>query len=147
MYLVVLPVVSRRAVCYAIFVGSGGRTCGHACRSDSETHPRLGGAYHVVDGDDHAVHIVAAPVALRECSAGCGVSLIEVGVERKVGAARGIEIVVEEHSVHVVVCDDFADNIHDSLRNLRQPWIYHDIRAIRQKPVGVVAAVIHVAPL
>ena len=97
---------------YAIFGCHGGAGGGSSGRAYAETHIGLGGLNHGIHGLDHAVDVVAPPVA--EIHARFGrLPLGVVGGGVVGGYAVGVEIVVEEQAIDVVIGDNLFAHVHN----------------------------------
>ena len=143
---VVLPVAACGATGNAVFAGYIGVGACYACWRHAEAYPWfrfLDGGIH---GGYHAVHVVAAPVADAEVSAGVLVCVVEVSVVAGV-CAREIEVVVEEYAVDVVVGNDFIDDVAYALCHFGEAGVENGCSGAGavghvHNPVGVGVAVV-----
>ena len=109
----VLPIAARTWV-DTVFLRHRTTGASHASRRNAIAHPWLHGLNHIVNGFHHAVHVVASPVA--EAQACARIFPFRVVASRTVGGnAAGIEIVVVENAVHIIVGDNLAAHIHNAV--------------------------------
>ena len=118
--LVVLPVVVTRVGTDAIagvLVARCRHAAGDARGRDSESHVGVGSLDGVVDLFDHIVHIAAAPVGYRHAATAVLVALVGVPVGGSVvlGHVVGIEVVIKDDAVDVVILYHLATYIDNSL--------------------------------
>ena len=94
----------------------------HGCRTDTETHLGLRVLNHIIDVPNHHVDIVAAPVCKSHIH--CRIIPQVVVLCTAVGGdAVGIKIVVKDYSVHIIIGDDFPDDVNDALACLGQAGV------------------------
>ena len=91
---------------------------------------------HVIDGLHHAVDVVAAPISKRERRAR-GLPLAVVFGTGISGNAAGIEVVVIENAVHVIVRNDFMTHCHDAVDGALLAWVKDDGRAVGEQPAVI----------
>ena len=104
---VVLPVAGHGTFRDAVF--GGHRSVGACCagRRDAESDGRILLLYHIIYVGHHLVHVFAPPVGHGEAAA----RVLVVGIVLCGACGRhaaGIEVVVEDNPVHVIVLNDFA---------------------------------------
>ena len=121
-YAVVLPVAARGAGGDAML----GRRCaacaGHTRGADAEAHLGLHLLYHIIYVGNHHIDIVATPVGKGHVHVGVVPQVVVLGAAVG-GNAVGIKVVVEDDAVHVIVGDDFLDDVDDALAGFGQAGI------------------------
>ena len=88
---------------------------------------------HVVDGAHHAVDVGTAPVAkAQRCAALLPLVVVVGGVVG--GNATGIEIVVVEDAVHVIVGDNLLAHVHNAVDGALLRGVKDDVGAVGDEP-------------
>ena len=128
----VVVVVATRARVDAIFVGKVARGVGSTLRSLTEAHPRLSFLKHIVELLHQHGHILATPVGLRESTSGSLVAVVEIGIFAQGSAI--VVVVVEKHSVDVVVLRDFLADGNNAVLHLGDTGIENLSRAAIDGP-------------
>ena len=130
---VILPVAARGTRIHAMLAGHRRTRRCHAGGRDAVAHLRPRFLNHVIHGLHHAVHVVAAPVAKRQRGAR-GLPLAVVLSTFVGGDAAGIEVVVIQDAVHVIVGDDFLADGDDAVDRTLLARVQNDGRAMGQQP-------------
>ena len=89
---------------------------------------------------NHIVNVVASPVFSSKSTA-CSEVFIVLCLVSLVSCSLQVEVVVKHNTVNIVVCDDFLDDVHDTLSNFRFARIKDRHTALVNKPIGVIRAV------
>ena len=120
----VLPVAACGARIHAMLRGTCGGSSGHTCRPYREAHLRLGGLHHVIHIGHHLVNLSASPVGETQRCAAVAPQVV-VGCAAVGGNAAGIEVIVEDEPVDVVVLNHLPAHVHDALARSRQARVEH----------------------
>ena len=109
---------------------------GHASGGDAEAHPGFGLLDHVVHGLHHAVHVIAAPVGHGHV--GTRVDPFLIVARRGIGGdAVGVEVVVIQYAVKVIVGHQFVAHLHNAVNGALLSWVKNDGGAVSQQPTFV----------
>ena len=135
---VVLPIRAHRTRLHAI---NRRRGVGLACntrRTDTEMHIRTHGTDSVANHTYHLVHLRTTPIGTAHSCARSLIVRVVVGVQ----ITRLIEIVVKNHTVHIVVLHQVSHYRRNTRLHFRQTRVEDIVTATVDQPLGMCVRIV-----